>query len=147
MATLNTIIDAFDTFCSDHLQINTFYSDQTWNFQTANNIYPAVILIPSPSSIADGMITYVFTLFVIDRLNKDRSNLNDVLSDTSLIMADIVSEFNDNYDTYDFQLSEGDVGMEPLFEVFDDVVAGWVSSSLSIETRFSRNDCIIPKIN
>ncbi len=145
MITLNTIIDAFEDFSASHSQINTFSADQTYNFQSRTNIYPAVILVPASSTISDGKLKFVFQIFVLDKLNKDRSNTNEVLSDTSLIMADIIAEFDDNYDTYGFMLDDPDISIDPIVEEFDDVLAGWVATNFSIQIPYGRNDCVIPK--
>lgn len=145
MISLNTIIDTIEQFCNGHLSINTFYSGQTFNFQAQHdNLYPAIVLIPAPSTISDGKLKFNFQLFALDRLNKDRSNLNEVLSDTSLIIADIIAEFDDNYSKYGFILDEIDLEIEPIEEEFDDCLAGWVCTNFSIAIRYGRNDCVIP---
>lgn len=142
---LNTIIDHVEAFCTSHLQVNSFYSGQTWNFQAQHdNIHPAVILLPIPSTIYDGKITYAFQLFCLDRLNKDRSNLNEILSDTSLIIADFIAEFDDNYDKYGFVLDDSDITIEPIEEEFDDVLAGWVATNFTIQIPYGRNSCVVP---
>lgn len=146
MATLNKIIKDIETYCTSHKQINTFYAGQTWNFGAKHsNIYPAVVLVPSPSTISDGKIIYYFNLYCIDRMNKDRSNLNEILSDTSLIIADIIAEFDDNFSTYGYMLEDTDLNIEPLEEEMDDIVAGWVCNNFSLQIPYGRNDCNAPK--
>lgn len=146
MTTLNKIIHDIEQLCSDHLQINSFYCGQTWNFQSKTNLYPAVILIPSPSILYDGKIVYNFQLYAIDRMNKDRSNLNEILSDMALVIGDVVAEFADpEYDTYDYFIDDDAINIEPLEEELDDVVAGWVCVNFNLAVPYSRNYCDTPK--
>lgn len=148
MSTYNKIIDAFDAFCEQHKQINTFFSGQTWNFQTQTNVYPAVIMLPVISSINNGHIRLNFNLFVADILNDDRTNLDDIYSDTLQIVGDIVSYFKDMYgeNEIDFYLDESNVAIEPFEEEFDDVLAGWMAT-IGISYPYSGSICAIPKTN
>lgn len=144
-ATYNQIITAFESFCAAHKQINTFHSGKTWNFQAETNVYPAVIMLPQPSSIQNGKIVISFNIFVADILNKDRTNLDEIYSDTLQIMSDIVSYFKDRFgeDGINFFLNNDSVSIEPFEESFDDVLAGWMAS-IDIEIPFSGSDCTIP---
>jgi hypothetical protein len=146
MSTYNKIIAAFDSFCTEHKQINTFYSGKTWNFQTETNVYPAVIMLPTTSIINKGQIVLSFNLFVADILNNDRTNLDEIYSDTLQILADAVSYFSDMYgeDNIDFYLDETNVTIEPFEEEFDDVLAGWMAS-IDISYPYSGSICSIPK--
>lgn len=143
MATYNTIIAAFNTFAANHLQLHTFYSGGTWDFQSKTNIYPALIAYALPSTIMKGQVQLNFNIFTLDILNKDRTNRDDVLSDMLQVMQDFVSEFKDNEDDYGFTLVEDNVIIDPLEEEFDDVVCGWVAT-VSIVMEYSGSDCIIP---
>lgn len=148
MSTYNKIIDSFNAFCEQHKQINTFYSGQTWNFQTLTNVYPAVIMLPTTGNINNGQMVLSFNLFVADILNDDRTNLDDIYSDTLQIVGDIVSYFKDMYDEDDihFYLDETNVPIEPFEEEFDDVLAGWMAS-INISFPYSGSICAIPKTN
>lgn len=142
MITFNNIVDDFKTFCTNHLQINTFYSGETWNFQTMTNVYPAVIMLPQPSSIDRGRIVLTFNLFIMDILNKDNSNLDEIYSDTLLIMTDMISYFRNNEDE-GYSLTDDTVSVEPFNESFDDNLAGWMAT-LNIEIPYSGSICNLP---
>lgn len=145
MATLNNIIKSFEDFSTAHLQVNTFFSGQVWNFQSYTNKYTAVILLPVPSAIQKGQLSLTFNLFVIDQLNKDRTNKDEVLSDTLQILQDYISEFSDNEEVNGFTLNdEESISIEPFEEELDDVVAGWVAT-IMIKVPYSGSTCIIPK--
>lgn len=144
MTTYNQIISAFENFCTNHIQINTFYSGKTWNFQTETNIYPSVIMLPQPSNIAKGKVTLTFQIFIADILNKDRSNLDEIYSDTLLIATDMVSYFGDiNDNQVVFWIDDTNVGIEPFEESFDDILAGWMLS-VNVEIPFTGSTCDIP---
>ena len=146
MTTFNEIIIAFETFSDEHHQINTFYSGQTWNFQTQTNLYPAVIMLPESSSMEKGSINLSFNLFIADILNSDRTNLDEIYSDTLQILADFVSYFDDAYENneIEFFLNSENISIHPFEEKFDDVVAGWMAK-IEINIPYSGNICVIPK--
>jgi len=145
MTTYNQIIKSFDTFCGLHKQIHSFHTGKTWNFQTyMDNEYP-VIVTPLPSSITKGKISLSFSIIVTDILNKDRSNLDELYSDTLLIIADMVSYFQDEDETLGnmFWLDESSVSIEPFEEALDDVLAGWIMTA-NIDIRYNGTLCNIP---
>lgn len=143
--TFNQILTAFENFCTTHKQVNTFFSGKTWNFQAVTNVYPAVIMLPQPSSIQKGKVVLTFNIFIADILNKDRSNLDEIFSDTLQIATDIVAYFQDENDTVgnSFMLDESSVSIEPFEEAFDDVLAGWMMT-VSLEIPFSGSLCGLP---
>jgi hypothetical protein len=143
--TLNRIIKDIKEFVESHPQINTFFSGPAPDFNSLTNLYPAVILIPAQSTIYDGKITYYFSLFAVDRLNSDKSNMNEVLSDTSLMIADVIAHFDDKGEIYGYFLDETDVFIEPIIEEFDDLLAGWVATNFSIQVPYARDWCAVPK--
>lgn len=141
--TYNQVIKAFSDICDNHKQINSFYSLQTWEFQTKENVYPAVLLIPLPSTIQQGMTILSFELHVMDLLNKDSSNLNEIHSDTLQIANDIIAETAENEDDYGFTLNTEAITATPFEESLDDRVAGWVIT-LDVEIENGLDDCNIP---
>lgn len=141
--TYNQIVKTFEDLATAHMQVNTFGSLKTWNFQSQTNIYPAVLLIPVPGNIQQGLVKFSFELYVLDLLNGDRSNLNEVHSDTIQILNDFVAELADNEDTYGFTIDENTVSMEPIEEAFDDIVAGWVAN-IDVYVPNTLDDCETP---
>jgi hypothetical protein len=143
MTTYNSVVAAINDLCTRHQQINTFYSGQTWNFQPDTNTYPAMILVPLTSAVESGRVVLNFNMFLTDILNKDRSNLTEIHSDTLQIIGDIISELKDDEDTYGFTLDESSVSVDPFEESFDDVLAGWIAN-ISISFKFNGSNCILP---
>lgn len=142
--TYNQIISAFKNFCDKHKQINSFYSGQTWNFQTQTNIYPSVIILPQPSNFEPGKIRLNFQIFIADILNQDNSNLDEIYSDTLQIASDLVSYFKEinEEETY-FYIDDNYIGIEPFEESFDDILAGWLMNVV-VEIPFFGSNCNLP---
>ena len=141
--TYNQVISTFADICSKHKQVNSFYSLQTWEFETKENVYPAVLLIPLPSVIQQGQTVLSFELHVMDLLNKDSSNLNEIHSDTLQIANDIIAEIADDEDDYGFVLNTDSISVVPFEESLDDRVAGWVCT-LDIQIANGLNNCNTP---
>jgi hypothetical protein len=143
MKTLNNVIQSFKAFTESHLQLNTFYSGKEWDFQSQENLYPALISVIVPSTIAPGVVKYKFNIFCIDLVKSDGSNKDEVYSDTSQILGDFIDYFKDNFDIHGFYLDETDVTIEPLEEIMDDVLNGWVME-VTVHIPRSGSTCQIP---
>lgn len=143
MTTYNNIITKFQEFCANHMQINTFYSGQTWDFQSKTNVYPALIMVPQPGSMQQGMLVYNWNVFIMDILNSDGSNTDEILSDIALIFTDLVSTMKDDEDEYDFWLDDENITLDPFVEKLDDRVAGWMAP-ISIQVKYSGTSCGLP---
>ena len=130
------ILRAIELFASEHLQIKKFSSDfpeQMPNFATKDEAYP--ILYVSPSNAIFNLNTNRFDLrvFCYDVIQKDRENINTILSDTNSILNDLV-----------LWLREGDlVGIDlvneprvtPINNELLDYVAGWeLTLTLEVDT-------------
>lgn len=142
--TYNQIVNRIEELCDRHLQIHTFFCGKEWNFQAGTeNIYPAVVLFPLPSVINRGQIVITFSMFVVDILNKDRTNLNEIHSDTLQIITDLIAELKDDEDTYGFWLDDENVVIEPIEEVLDDVLGGW-NCTVGITIKYTGTSCGLP---
>lgn len=142
MATYNNIITSFREVCNRHKQINTFFSGEEWDFQSAQNIYPAVLLSPDISTIEYGRVMLKFNMFVVDLLTRDGLNNDEIKSDTLQIGQDIIAEFYDNFSDYGFTIEE-QISLTPLNEEMDDIVSGWVFN-ITIQLPYAMNDCFLP---
>jgi hypothetical protein len=142
MITYNQIIKAFNTFSTNHKQINTFFSGQEFDFQTNTNIYSAMLVVGDTCNIEMGRFLYNFNIFFIDISNQDGSNSDEIYSDMAQVVGDFVAEFSDNMDLYGFTL-EGTVQMNQVFQATDDNTYGWIAS-ISIQVPYTANDCNLP---
>lgn len=130
------ILRAIELFAKEHLQIQKFSSDfpeQLPNFATKDEAYP--ILYVSPSNAVFDLNTNRFDLrvFCYDVIQKDRTNINTILSDTNSILNDLV-----------LWLREGDLAgidlinepnVSPINNNLLDYVAGWeLTLTLEVDT-------------
>jgi hypothetical protein len=95
------ILQKLDAFCTAHLQIKKFmgeFREQMPNFSTMDERYP--IVFASPISDVEDLNTNQFTLeiYCVDIIQKDRANLNTIVSDCHLILKDLFIYYRDDND-------------------------------------------------
>lgn len=137
----NDIIAAFKKFCDEHYQIAQFVDVKEADFQAVENVYPSVVCTPMPSTIGAGRLTLQFAIIFADILIADNSNGRDVYSDTLETLKDFVAYFTGNPDL-DWSLDD-DLTIEPFFERFDDILAGWILQA-GVTVPFGHGVCDIP---
>ncbi len=92
MTSYQGLLNKLETFFNNHLQVKKFggeFREQMPNFSTLDERYPLVYVVPT--SETSGMNTNVFTLdiYCVDIIQKDRANINTILSDCQLILNDL----------------------------------------------------------
>lgn len=143
MTSYITLLSKIEAFCNAHLQIKKYggeFREQMPNFSTQDEKYP--IIFVTPTSDTEDLNTNQFTIdvYCVDVIQKDRANLNTILSDTQLILKDLYVYYKNDNDT-DLDVI-GTAGMTPLNNLDLDYVAGWVMS-ITFEVS-SYGDCAIP---
>lgn len=137
------LLDKIELFCNNHIQIQKFggeFKEQMPNFATQNEKYP--IIFVEPVSSVDGLELTQFSvnIYCVDIIQKDRANLNTILSDCHLILRDMYLYFHDGTDL------TIDVITEPSFTPLNnydlDYVAGWVGA-FTFEVE-GHTECEIP---
>ena len=140
-----TIIETLETFCDEHYQIKTFGWGEPSLISTEEIVYPLLWLNPSPSNNSGNLYTMNFEMLVLDLLDQDMANKLDVMNDTLLIGNDVVSNFWDNWEDYDFTLNQNGVIVSPYLNGYSDHFdAGWIFD-ISIEIENRLNSCSVPK--
>ena len=143
MKTVNNIVTSLEDFVKRHQQLRSFFSGDTWDFQAKTNIYPALCAVIMPSEVHYGKQVISYNIFIADICNKDKSNVDEIWSDTMQIFSDLYAEFRDNYDTYGFYLEDDNLSLTPWNEDFDDILAGW-NGVLRFSIPYSGSICNIP---
>jgi hypothetical protein len=143
MTSYKGLLNKIEAFCNAHLQIKKYggeFKEQMPNFSTENEKYPIVYIVPT-SDISD-LNTNQFTLdiYCVDIIQKDRANINTIVSDCNLILNDLYLYFLDGNDlTIDvIGASNG----SPLNNFDLDYSAGWVKS-ITFEVQ-AYSVCAIP---
>ena len=90
MITLNQDIELFKNFALKHKGINSFYfGDESEADTNVEIVYPFMNVILQGSSIAEGVVSRKYMIVISDLVNKDISNINQVLSDTERLCYDV----------------------------------------------------------
>lgn len=135
MTSYRQLLDKLETFSENHLQIQKFGTDfleQIGNFATQDEKYPIVFVVPTSSSYGDALNVINIDVYCCDIIQKDRDNINTILSDTHQILNDLYLDLNTGDDLSIDVLSSS---VTPLNNDLLDYCAGWVLSlSLEVET-------------
>ena len=121
------ILNAIELFASSHMQIKKFASDfpgQMPNFATQDEAYPILFISPSSSVFNLNTTTFVIDVYCFDIIQKDRGNINTVLSDTHLILSDLNRWILDAGST-GFDIIDTEPTLEPINNALLDYAAGW----------------------
>jgi hypothetical protein len=143
MTSYYALLNKLETFFNAHLQVKKFggeFREQMPNFSTMDERYPLVYVVPT--SELSGMNTNVFTLdvYCVDIIQKDRANINTILSDCQLILNDLYLYYTDGSDLSVTVIT--DPSMTPLNNFDLDYVAGWVGTFTFEVDQYSV--CAIP---
>jgi hypothetical protein len=143
MTSYQVLLNKLETFFNAHLQVKKFggeFREQMPNFSTMDERYPLVYVVPT--SEISGMNTNVFTLevYCVDIIQKDRANINTILSDCQLILNDLYLYYTEGTDLSVTVITEP--SMTPLNNFDLDYVAGWVGTFTFEVDQYSV--CAIP---
>ena len=140
--TLNQIINELKEIANQHLQINSFNAGTLDDFATSGDTrYPAMWVTYQNASIAQRTESFSFSIWIVDRVKKDRTNLIEIHSDCKSILNDIKAQLN--APGYGWSLTQ-DWNYQAVFEPFmEDEVAGWFAD-ITISQPFSNDTCQIP---
>jgi hypothetical protein len=120
------LIKFVDDFASQHQQIQRFraeFEEQMPNFATENEAYPILFMAPVGSQFFFNQDTYTVRFYCFDIIQKDRANINYILSDTNLILNDLKKWFQEG-SNYTFDIL-GDPTATPINNALLDYAAGW----------------------
>jgi len=146
MVTKNNIQTWFNDFASNHTQLKDYgYGDFSDISMERATTYPLMWVSPQPCTIEGNQISYVYTIAIADRVDKERLNAVEVESDTFQICLDILAAANDQAINNDWQLLET-ATLTPFFETWKDEVEGHIVT-VTLVVDFDYNECQIPKIN
>ena len=158
MITFRNVVGFFETIAEKHLQINSFHSgfmDEVDINKLGATDYVILYAEPGNATINTGVLTYTFTIYVLDMINdevgdapnKERLGRIDTFSENLNILQDVISEFKQNlYSTSwvdDEVLLTLPITAEPFTARFNNLLTGW-SASISLEVNNPNNLCIVP---
>lgn len=126
MTSYVTLLQKIDGFCQQHLQIKKNageFKEQMPNFSTMNEKYPLVFYVPISQTMGENTNIFNLDVYCVDIIQKDRANINTILSDTNLILNDLYLYFSQGSD---LSIDASIPTLTPLNNFDLDYVAGWV---------------------
>ena len=158
MITFRNVVGYLETIAEKHYMINSFHSgflDEVDINKLGATDYVILYAEPGSATIDTGVMTYNFTLYVLDMINevvgdepnKQRQGRVDTYSENLQILQDVINEFKQNlYSTSwiaDEIVLETPINAEPFTARFNNLLTGW-SATLSIQVNNTNNLCIVP---
>ena len=146
MITLNQDIELFKNFALKHKGINSFYfGDESEADTNVEIVYPFMNVILQGSSVTDNVVSRKYMIVISDLVNKDISNINQVLSDTERLCYDVPSYLrqvrNSGYlGAFKF---DANIALTDFTERNDDDVSGHYFD-LTISSAVGNDGCNLP---
>lgn len=145
MISYQALINEIIAFYNAHLQVKKVGSDfkeQLFNFATKDEKYPIVYIVPVDTIPTENTNDFNLEIYCFDIIQKDRANINVILSDCHQILMDLYLNYTFNNDDRDFDVV-GFPSLIPLNNDLLDYAAGWLMTITF--TMDSWTDCQIPK--
>ena len=159
MITFRNVVGYLETIADKHYMINSFHSgymDEVDINKLGATDYVILYAEPGTAVIDKGVLTYNFTIYVLDMINdelgdepnNERLGRLDKLSENLQIMQDVINEFHQNLHP-DLSWVDSEVVLnlpinaEPFTARFDNLLTGW-SATLSMQVNNKNNLCISP---
>jgi hypothetical protein len=125
MISLKQVIDQFESFATAHKQVGKFgyeFKEQMGNLATVDEQYPYFFVVPMGATTLQNVVEFELDVYCVDRLQKDRTNTNFIVSDTQLILTDFTVWLEDGDHSIEV---ERIYPMTPVNNDLLDYVAGW----------------------
>ena len=146
MITLNQDIELFKNFALKHKGINSFYfGDESEADTNVEIVYPFMNVILQGSSIAEGVVSRKYMIVISDLVNKDISNVNQVLSDTERLCYDVpnyLRQVSNSKLLGPFKF-DANISLTDFTERNDDDVSGHFFD-LTISSAIGNDSCNLP---
>ena len=158
MITFRNAVGFLETIADKHYMINSFHSgfmDEVDINKLGATDYVILYAEPGTATVDKGVMTYNFTIYVLDMINdevgdapnNERLGRLDTLSENLQILQDVINEFHKSlYSTSwvdDEVVLELPISCEPFTARFDNLLTGW-SASISMQVNNKNNLCIVP---
>ena len=158
MISFRNVVGYLETIADKHYEIESFHSgmmDEVDINKLGATDYVILYAEPGNVVINQGVLTYNFTIFVMDMINdevgddpnKQRVGRVDGYSETLNILQDVVAEFKHSLTTQsgvdNEVVLELPITAEPFTARFNNLLTGW-SASISVDVNNKNNLCIAP---
>ena len=158
MISFRNVVGFLETIADKHYEIKSFHSgfmDEVDINKLGATDYIILYAEPGQAVIDKGVLTYSFTIYVLDMINeelgdapnKERLGRIDTLSENLSILQDVINEFHHSlYSTSwvdDEVVLELPITAEPFTARFNNLLTG-CSATISMEVNNPNNLCIVP---
>tara|TARA_R100000781_G_scaffold24355_1_gene18003 strand:+ start:349 stop:855 length:507 start_codon:yes stop_codon:yes gene_type:complete len=165
MITFRNAVGFLEKIADKHYMINSFhcgFMDEVDINKLGATDYVILYAEPGTATIDKGVMTYNFTVYVLDMINNEDSvfqanavsepilekeGRTDALNENLQILQDVINEFHQNlYSTSwvdDEVVLDLPINCEPFTARFDNLLTGW-SASISMQVNNTNNLCIVP---
>lgn len=119
-------IDVIRTFALNHYFINKFdfeFREQMPNLATLDEAYPLLFVVPIASDTIQNVNEFDIDVYCVDRYQKDRTNVNYVVSDCNQTLNDLVLWLEEGQDDIEIVSTSTQT---PINNDLLDYVGGWV---------------------
>ena len=124
---LNKLIEIIGLVSRNHRMVKDFRTGPLWDMNALKDLQTPYIWCEEAQSritIGNGSHKtglYTFRLYCMDRIQKDQSNYNEILSDTKFILDTIITELDQHplFIQLGLSIDQGDVVFEPVYEETD----------------------------
>tara|TARA_Y100000593_G_scaffold30388_1_gene60226 strand:- start:538 stop:1029 length:492 start_codon:yes stop_codon:yes gene_type:complete len=158
MISFRNVVGFLETIADKHYEIKSFHSgfmDEVDINKLGATDYIILYAEPGEAVVDKGVLTYNFTLYVLDMINEDlgdapnkeRLGRIDTLSENLSILQDVINEFH--HSLYSTSWVDNEVVLdlpitaEPFTARFNNLLTGW-SATLSMQVNNPNNLCISP---
>ena len=158
MISFRNVVGYLETIADKHYEIKSFHSgmmDEVDINKLGATDYVILYAEPGNVVINQGVLTYNFTIYVMDMINdevgdspnKQRIGRVDAYSETLNILQDVVSEFKHSLTTQSWVNGEVvlqlPITADPFTARFNNLLTGW-SATISVDVNNKNNLCIAP---
>lgn len=143
MTSLNQLLKKLSEIALAHAQIKSYHQGQIYDASADGAIeYPCLWAVPNGGTpdIKGNLFLYKISLFMMDKDNSDGSNQIDILSDTTLILLDVLSKLEHESDSPNEWGIESVTEFTPFVDSQLDTVTGH-STELTIGAFFGSDIC------
>jgi hypothetical protein len=123
---LTKIFTEFKNFATEHKQIKTFEVKPLSENTAKGILYPLMWIDLQTVNVAfeAGQMVADIPVYMLDKIERDYSNLAYVMADALLQLDDLYSIYNDSGCTLGFYFNDNEQATPVVLE-FDDLVAGY----------------------
>jgi len=141
---ITKILKELAIFANGHKQIVSYRTEPITENTAKGLSYPLMWVDLTEMNVAfdAGELVIDLPIYILDRLKRDYSNVVGVLSDTLLILDDLITMYCDNSCELGFNLEYTSDATPVIFE-FDDLTAGY-SAILKCHVGTSHNQVQVP---